>query len=435
MSRIIRTSKKDAEVEREYEEDVERVVRQFAPPLQPKVRKAFRLADEGDYENAAALCCRILDEDAEKPEIRYLLAICYFSQGHMESAIMVLRDLKIEYPDEEDYRCLLGMAYHGTGDCREAVKEFHSVYPPKRDHPLYFTSYGDSLQTVGKTKESRAVFYQEIERYIKTGEILSEEMLDGAFRHLLYLDVILGNRKYQEDLEVYLRFLDEVEMTEAMQENLGSTVVLLSTLMHNKWYRPLFMELITYIQNKGFFTTEQGKKILESAYLSWESYVYHDDKKVSKITESFLNNVYNVKYAVSDEDFEETKEYTQAEMLICEWHMCQYAPEHREELEYVRETYPHNYVCCREEIDRITADPEGTAEEVLVQLQHIKDFLTVEEHRRALQSEYMMITGAKGFGEYVSLGDEPYRRSQVKVGRNDPCPCGSGKKYKKCCGR
>ncbi|MCB1236940.1 MAG: SEC-C domain-containing protein, partial [Verrucomicrobiae bacterium] len=22
-----------------------------------------------------------------------------------------------------------------------------------------------------------------------------------------------------------------------------------------------------------------------------------------------------------------------------------------------------------------------------------------------------------------------------KVGRNDPCPCGSGKKYKACCGR
>jgi SEC-C motif-containing protein len=22
----------------------------------------------------------------------------------------------------------------------------------------------------------------------------------------------------------------------------------------------------------------------------------------------------------------------------------------------------------------------------------------------------------------------------VKAGRNDPCPCGSGKKYKKCCG-
>ena len=28
----------------------------------------------------------------------------------------------------------------------------------------------------------------------------------------------------------------------------------------------------------------------------------------------------------------------------------------------------------------------------------------------------------------------PTRRDAPKVGRNDPCPCGSGKKYKKCCG-
>ena len=30
---------------------------------------------------------------------------------------------------------------------------------------------------------------------------------------------------------------------------------------------------------------------------------------------------------------------------------------------------------------------------------------------------------------------QPVRRQDSKVGRNDPCPCGSGKKYKKCCGR
>lgn len=29
--------------------------------------------------------------------------------------------------------------------------------------------------------------------------------------------------------------------------------------------------------------------------------------------------------------------------------------------------------------------------------------------------------------------DLPMKRSEPKVGRNDPCPCGSGKKYKKCC--
>ncbi len=31
------------------------------------------------------------------------------------------------------------------------------------------------------------------------------------------------------------------------------------------------------------------------------------------------------------------------------------------------------------------------------------------------------------------LSEKTYVRAQPKVGRNDPCPCGSGKKYKKCC--
>jgi preprotein translocase subunit SecA len=30
---------------------------------------------------------------------------------------------------------------------------------------------------------------------------------------------------------------------------------------------------------------------------------------------------------------------------------------------------------------------------------------------------------------------ETIRREQPKVGRNDPCPCGSGKKYKQCHGK
>ncbi|MFM7075347.1 MAG: SEC-C metal-binding domain-containing protein, partial [Planctomycetaceae bacterium] len=30
---------------------------------------------------------------------------------------------------------------------------------------------------------------------------------------------------------------------------------------------------------------------------------------------------------------------------------------------------------------------------------------------------------------------EPIRNLGQKVGRNDPCPCGSGKKFKNCCGK
>lgn len=36
-------------------------------------------------------------------------------------------------------------------------------------------------------------------------------------------------------------------------------------------------------------------------------------------------------------------------------------------------------------------------------------------------------------GDFVK--GETYRREAPKVGRNDPCPCGSGKKFKKCCAK
>jgi uncharacterized protein len=54
-----------------------------------------------------------------------------------------------------------------------------------------------------------------------------------------------------------------------------------------------------------------------------------------------------------------------------------------------------------------------------------------------------MTAGLVGAYRYFRARREPQARSilaseaqgtSLKVGRNDPCPCGSGKKYKKCCG-
>ena len=50
-----------------------------------------------------------------------------------------------------------------------------------------------------------------------------------------------------------------------------------------------------------------------------------------------------------------------------------------------------------------------------------------EEEGRDLL-EMIREQGQKGAGN-------TYRRQSPKIGRNNPCPCGSGKKYKKCCGK
>ncbi len=45
-------------------------------------------------------------------------------------------------------------------------------------------------------------------------------------------------------------------------------------------------------------------------------------------------------------------------------------------------------------------------------------------------------TKAGGAGAFLTpmMRPQPVRRAAGKVGRNDPCPCGSGRKHKRCCG-
>jgi preprotein translocase subunit SecA len=61
-----------------------------------------------------------------------------------------------------------------------------------------------------------------------------------------------------------------------------------------------------------------------------------------------------------------------------------------------------------------------------VQVQMEED---IEEIRKPQQEDYVMSRGDAG------ATAAPVKRDGKKVGRNDPCPCGSGKKYKKCCGK
>lgn len=49
------------------------------------------------------------------------------------------------------------------------------------------------------------------------------------------------------------------------------------------------------------------------------------------------------------------------------------------------------------------------------------------------KAEFHRIGGRWLYTRAVRLGPPPFRSTAPRVGRNDPCPCGSGKKYKHCC--
>ena len=79
-----------------------------------------------------------------------------------------------------------------------------------------------------------------------------------------------------------------------------------------------------------------------------------------------------------------------------------------------------------------------------IQLENPEELAAAERKRRAEAEQQMQFQHAQAnelgasttdAAEQQPLRAAPFVRDDRKVGRNEPCPCGSGKKYKQCCGR
>ncbi|MBQ1868589.1 preprotein translocase subunit SecA [Selenomonas sp.] len=95
----------------------------------------------------------------------------------------------------------------------------------------------------------------------------------------------------------------------------------------------------------------------------------------------------------------------------------------------------HVSIITPEQQQAMEAQPEGEATQAS-ETQKQKLEKTIEQQRSQL-SDHLQNAQASHGDEVSAAGakKKPVTNDGQKVGRNDPCPCGSGKKYKNCCGR
>ena len=91
-------------------------------------------------------------------------------------------------------------------------------------------------------------------------------------------------------------------------------------------------------------------------------------------------------------------------------------------------------------LDRVKQDVVKIV--LTVQVRTPEDVQAVEEAPAVTNVRYQhadydaALASAPGEGDAAAaVAAPPFVRAGTKVGRNDPCPCGSGRKYKQCHGR
>ena len=72
------------------------------------------------------------------------------------------------------------------------------------------------------------------------------------------------------------------------------------------------------------------------------------------------------------------------------------------------------------DLNKLSRAQEPLTEEEIVNLEDKYSNMSKEDLMKELEKMFLMRR-------------KPYVRQAPKIGRNDLCPCGSGKKYKKCC--
>ncbi len=93
----------------------------------------------------------------------------------------------------------------------------------------------------------------------------------------------------------------------------------------------------------------------------------------------------------------------------------------------------------REAFDMFREMLRGIRREVVghifrLNVEHFNEHM-FEERREKEMEEINMLAGQSAAAEQSGNRKTEQRVVEDKIGRNDPCPCGSGKKYKKCCGK
>lgn len=80
--------------------------------------------------------------------------------------------------------------------------------------------------------------------------------------------------------------------------------------------------------------------------------------------------------------------------------------------------------------EELLAYLESLTQRLGIRLKIVHKLNAVDDARKSMREFFGK---EKRITRYGSSDDEPFLRTEPKIGRNDPCPCGSGKKYKKCC--
>lgn len=247
-----------------------------------------------------------------------------------------------------------------------------------------------------------------------------------AYSGLLVMDLLGGLGNLKEILELLCGFVKKYSIyIDENMELLSTMIALLAIKRHCSLDEMKEIDKLVAIMeqtSRSLKSRQLCKALKETCLIQF----MEKDERLSNLIFDLADAVFGMSGMDS-----QLKKYALLDAKLC---MIAERQEILPQLEILRTDYPYFYDAVREFAEQLQSGKnlENLKTSLLKQYVRLSESVDGGYYFKKYPEEKKRFYGKL---IYESTEDVPYVRSEKKVGRNDPCPCGSGKKYKHCCGR
>lgn len=353
----------------------------------------------------------------------YMVARCSILNDNSGKAAKAYETLVKRYPDKIMYKGELARAYYMRGYANKAYQVFGEAYAQGWRAYNFLMDYGECCLNRRKYEEGISVI-REYVKSIPAGDIKKNipELLN-AYAELFTL--AQGKPDALDEIaERILDFLDHVGSEVSGYGDMLAPLYLAATIgaRSDSARISVLADRLRKLQPEGI--------AFEGINMAAELYQAQADERFGTLMQDTMMRLLDLAEMdlVSEDDY---ADFMLLDLLLChleEW------PRQKGELELLKKEYPSVYDLGRdlwETIKECMRSPMIKAE--------MRDIYAVEERKYPGVGRYYQRYPEKRKNvdqvQWDSIDSGTFMRSERKIGRNEPCPCGSGKKYKNCCGK
>ncbi len=409
----------------------------FITSLPPMVKDLFVYAREALEEENLQMAISLLEELVERvPDasvIEGLLAEAYLKNGNSGKAIKILEALVEKQPQHAGFNGHLAHAYLMRGWHKKSLDVFRQAISLDEDNLSLWNGLSEALSRAGRDEEARQILLQALEKGKEKGWDNA-----GLYFKLVQLDIITENFEAMEE------HLAELTSLAAEREDIREGV---------GW---ALKEIALFLVRQKF-TEEARAMVSRAASLLPDESEIQELKEELDYYESLRGQLEELE---EDESIHEDitslvavsimpaeaimgNEFRDAGLFFNEFAVLEQAQRYLPSVKRLEKHYPDLYAT-RADFFEGLKDHRKRNKMLKSYEKKLPFYSMIMEQVTGWDNEGVVCEHCgqvhephnedDAFGEWHAP-QEPYIREEPKVGRNEPCPCGSGKKYKKCCGK